>query len=79
MKGIVFNLFEGNGLGEALGSPPWEDFDRATVGDLLTEMERVYGVWALGPKIELEWVWGEYTDGGPEWGLRFIATFLFPR
>jgi hypothetical protein len=35
----------------------------------LTEMERVYGVWALGPKAELEWVWGEYTDDGPEWDI----------
>jgi Protein of unknown function (DUF664) len=35
----------------------------------LTEMERVYGAWALGPKTELQWVWGEYTDGGPEWDL----------
>jgi hypothetical protein len=33
----------------------------------LAEMERAYGAWALGPKRELEWVWGEYTDGGPEW------------
>jgi hypothetical protein len=35
----------------------------------LTEMERAYGAWALGPNIELEWVWGEYTDGGPEWDM----------
>jgi Protein of unknown function (DUF664) len=35
----------------------------------LTEMERVYGAWALGPKTELQWVWGEYTDGGPEWDM----------
>lgn len=35
----------------------------------LTEMERVYGSWALGPKSELHWVWGEYTDGGPEWDI----------
>lgn len=35
----------------------------------LTEMERVYGAWALGPKVELQWVWGEYTDGGPEWDI----------
>ncbi len=33
----------------------------------MTEMERVYAVWALGPKSELTAVWGEYTDGGPEW------------
>ena len=33
----------------------------------LTEMERAYGTWALGPDAELAWVWGEYTDDGPEW------------
>ncbi|MGH8776538.1 MAG: DUF664 domain-containing protein [Jiangellaceae bacterium] len=33
----------------------------------LTEMERVYGAWALGPKADLQFVWGEYTDDGPEW------------
>jgi Protein of unknown function (DUF664) len=33
----------------------------------LAEMERVYAGWALGPKRELEFVWGVYTDGGPEW------------
>jgi hypothetical protein len=31
----------------------------------LTEMERAYAVWALGPKADLQWVCGEYTDGGP--------------
>jgi hypothetical protein len=35
----------------------------------LTEMERVYGAWALGPRVELRFVWGEYTDGGPEWDI----------
>jgi hypothetical protein len=35
----------------------------------VTEMERAYGAWALGPKTELRWVWGEYTDGGPEWDI----------
>ena len=35
----------------------------------LTEMERVYGTWALGPKQPLQWVWGEYTDNGPEWDI----------
>ena len=35
----------------------------------LTEMERAYGSWALGPKSDLTWVWGEYTDGGPEWDI----------
>jgi hypothetical protein len=31
----------------------------------MAEMERVYGGWPLGPKTELEFVWGEYTDDGP--------------
>jgi Protein of unknown function (DUF664) len=35
----------------------------------LTEMERAYAVWALGPQAELTWVWGEYTDDGPEWDI----------
>jgi hypothetical protein len=35
----------------------------------LTEMERAYGTWALGPKADLVWGWGEYTDGGPEWDI----------
>ena len=33
----------------------------------MAEMERVYGVWSLGPKTDLRWVWGHYTDDGPEW------------
>ena len=33
----------------------------------LTEMERLYAVWALGPKAELRFVWGDYTDDGPQW------------
>ena len=33
----------------------------------LTEMERAYLVWALGPDEPLTWVWGEYTDDGPAW------------
>ena len=32
----------------------------------LSEMERVYGVWANGCRSELVWVWGPYDDGGPE-------------
>jgi hypothetical protein len=28
----------------------------------MAEMERVYGVWALGPKADLEWVWGTYEN-----------------
>jgi Protein of unknown function (DUF664) len=33
----------------------------------LTEMERVYGVTALGPEGKLTFVYGDYVDGGPEW------------
>lgn len=40
----------------------------------LTEMERVYAVWALGPKADLQYVWGEYTDGGPEWDIDADAS-----
>jgi hypothetical protein len=29
----------------------------------MAEMERVYGSWALGPKADLEWVWGTYENG----------------
>jgi|KBSSwiStaDraftv2_1062776.scaffolds.fasta_scaffold658336_2 hypothetical protein len=29
----------------------------------MAEMERGYGVWPLGPKAALEWVWGTYDDG----------------
>jgi hypothetical protein len=42
----------------------------------LTEMERAYGAWALGPKRELEWVWGDYTDDGPEWDIEATASML---
>jgi hypothetical protein len=42
----------------------------------LTEMERVYGVWALGPKMDLQWVWGEYTDDGPEWDIDVDASMV---
>jgi hypothetical protein len=42
----------------------------------LTEMERVYAVWALGPKAELEWVWGEYIDDGPEWDIDVDTSML---
>jgi len=40
----------------------------------LTEMERVYATWALGPKQELQFVWGEYTDEGPEWDIDADAS-----
>lgn len=42
----------------------------------MTEMERVYAVWALGPKDQLTSVWGEYTDGGPEWDFDAVASQL---
>ena len=42
----------------------------------LTEMERVYAVWALGPDAPLTWVWGDYTDGGPEWDFDADASML---
>ena len=42
----------------------------------LTEMERVYAVWALGPKSELEFVWGDYTDSGPEWDFDVDASMV---
>ncbi|MGD8201086.1 DUF664 domain-containing protein [Ornithinimicrobium sp. W1679] len=28
----------------------------------MAELERAYGVWALGPKADLEWVWGTYEN-----------------
>lgn len=28
----------------------------------MAEMERAYGVWALGPRVDLQWVWGTYVD-----------------
>jgi Protein of unknown function (DUF664) len=42
----------------------------------ITEMERVYAVWALGPKADLEWVWGDYTDDGPEHDIDADASML---
>ena len=42
----------------------------------LTEMERVYAAWALGPKSELRFVWGDYTDDGPEWDIEADASML---
>ena len=33
----------------------------------LTEMERVYGAWAVGGRGDLVFVYGDYVDGGPEW------------
>ena len=42
----------------------------------LTEMERVYGVWALGPKSKLQWVWGDDTDDGTEWDIDADAPMV---
>jgi Protein of unknown function (DUF664) len=42
----------------------------------MTEMERVYATWALGAKSQLSWVWGEYTDDGPEWDIDTNADQL---
>ena len=42
----------------------------------LTEMERAYGTWSLGPKSELQWVWGDYTDDGPEWDIDADASMV---
>jgi hypothetical protein len=42
----------------------------------LTEMERVYGSWALGPPAPLQWVWGDYTDDGPEWDIDADASMV---
>jgi hypothetical protein len=42
----------------------------------LTEMERAYAVWALGPAADLTWVWGEYTDDGPEWDIDVDASMV---
>ena len=42
----------------------------------LTEMERVYASWALGPPAELVFVWGQYTDDGPEWDIEVDASMV---
>jgi hypothetical protein len=33
----------------------------------MTEMERVYGAWAIGGSGDLAFVYGDYVDGGPDW------------
>ena len=40
----------------------------------LAEMERAYAAWPLGPKTELRFVWGDYTEGGPEWDFDVDAS-----
>ncbi len=42
----------------------------------LTEMERAYLVWALGPDKPLQWVWGDYTDDGPAWDFEADASMV---
>jgi hypothetical protein len=42
----------------------------------LTEMERVYLVYALGPKGDLNFVYGDYEDGGPEWDFDVDASMV---
>jgi alkylation response protein AidB-like acyl-CoA dehydrogenase len=41
LRDIFFNLFEVNDLAGVLGRAPWEDFDPATVRDILAELERL--------------------------------------
>ena len=42
----------------------------------ITEMERVYGTYALGAPGELHFVYGEYTDDGPEWDIDADASMV---
>ena len=42
----------------------------------MTEMERVYLVYALGPKGDLSFVYGDYVDGGPEWDFDVDASMV---
>jgi Protein of unknown function (DUF664) len=42
----------------------------------LTEMERVYVCYALGPPGELDLVYGNYEDGGPEWDFDVDASMV---
>lgn len=42
----------------------------------LTEMERVYLVYALGPPGELKLVYGDYEDGGPEWDFDVVESMV---
>jgi hypothetical protein len=42
----------------------------------MTEMERVYSTWALGPREPLRSIWGDYTDGGPEWDIDANASMV---
>ena len=42
----------------------------------LTEMERVYASWAIGGGGDLEFVYGDYEDGGPEWDFDVDETMV---
>jgi hypothetical protein len=42
----------------------------------ITEMERAFGTWGLGPREPLVWVWGDYTDDGPEWDIDADASMV---
>ena len=42
----------------------------------LTEIERVYGAWAMGGSGELAYVWGDYVDGGPEWDFEVEPSMV---
>jgi hypothetical protein len=42
----------------------------------LTEMERVYGLWAVGGGGDLVFVYGDYVDGGPEWDFEVVPSMV---
>src|SRR5262245_12825458 len=42
----------------------------------LTEMERVYAAYALGPPGALHFVYGDYEDEGPEWDFDVDASLV---
>ena len=42
----------------------------------LTEMERVYASYALGPPGPLRFVYGDYEDDGPEWDFDVDASMV---
>jgi hypothetical protein len=42
----------------------------------LTEMERVYASYALGPPGPLRFVYGDYDDEGPEWDFDVDASMV---
>jgi hypothetical protein len=42
----------------------------------LTEMERNYGVWAIGGTGDRVFVYGDYMDGGPEWDFEVDPSMV---